>query len=159
MERRSKPTRANSTAYGSVEFIQRSRETNKSNGAFVAVVKSSTFIFYLGRCCILRTGSPPSLPRQDFSVSSTFAIRLVLSDWRLLVARDTFSQRDTRHIKQSAGGECRNACGSQSRSFRFLLRSSSPCARKVTGWLAAAHLETHAADLRPDARRSLTCFS
>lgn len=41
----------------------------------------------------------------------------------------------------------------------FLLQLSSCCVRKVTIWLAAAHLERHAADLPSDARRSVTYFS
>lgn len=127
----------------------------ESRGALVGVFgKSCTFIAYLGRCYILQTESPRSLPGQDLSVSSTFATRVIVSTAQL-----TFSQRDTPRIEQSARGVCRNASGSQSHSFRFLLQLSSPCVRKITTWPAAAHLERQAADLRSEARRTVADFS
>lgn len=115
---------------------------------------------YLGRCCILQTGIPPGPPRQDFSVSSTFAVRATVSTAEGTSAGSVdFNQQDTRRIQQSAGGEWRNASGSQPRSFRFLLRLSARCARKVTIRLAAAHLDGHAADLPSDARWTDTSLS
>lgn len=117
----------------------------------------SGYYSYLGRCCTLQTGIPRSLPRQDFSVSSTFAVRAILSTAEGTSAGSAdFNQQDTRRIQQSAGGERRNASGSQSRSFRFLLQLPARCARKVTIWLAAAHLDGHAAGLPSSARRTVT---
>lgn len=100
MERRLKPTCADSTASGFVEFMQRSRTCSirahiarkfkyciwKPRCFSSSFGKASTFISYLGRCYILQTESPRSLPRQDFSVSSTFAIREILSNAQLTAA-------------------------------------------------------------------------
>lgn len=124
----------------------------ESQRALIVVSEEFHFHFDATTPTLVAAASCRRRFRKVFLVGTFTFLRHLLSEWfcprmrgRLLVAWDTFNQRDTRHIQQSAGGEWRNASGSQFHSFRFRLQLCAQSYHMVT-----AHLDRHAADLPSD---------